>query len=118
MPTHEMILAGRTYQVVEWVRTGFVKLCQIKQITPEELRDPSTFALDWETIAKIYRVRELIAVEGILISFCTTCKVFTGLKFGLTGCPCQITPHINDLFQEEFQGMSMPVNGQSLYFEP
>ncbi|KAF9536800.1 hypothetical protein CPC08DRAFT_731502 [Agrocybe pediades] len=60
----EKISIGRQYRVACWIKDGYETLCQDPPQNLGETNGPSEpFGLDWETIAKIYIVREKMRRE-------------------------------------------------------
>lgn len=69
----EKLHFGRKYMVSAWTQEALVGMVQRNSLEWQgEIADPnSTFAIDWDTIAKIYRIREGIYRRPL--SHCDNC---------------------------------------------
>lgn len=105
----EIIHISKKYRVVDWLRACYKKLAWAStELLIESLLSPP-FPLDWETMAKIYHIRDTICRSGAASNLkCGECGENYGP--GYTGpnrlcCSCRGGKLIETHFREEFLSM-------------
>ncbi len=102
----EIIFISRKYRVVDWLRACYKKLTwSSSELLIKSLMSP-LFPLDWETMAKVYHIRDLIGRSGATSNMkCGEC----GESYGPSSsgpnrlcCSCRAGKMIETHFQEEF----------------
>ncbi|KAF4620305.1 hypothetical protein D9613_001083 [Agrocybe pediades] len=106
----EKISIGRQYRVTRWIKDGYETLCQDPPQDLGETNGPSEpFGLDWETIAKIYIVREKMRREYTGRYHCKPCRTEFGRQHesGSTfACRCRYATAILEVFKSELSAMN------------
>lgn len=68
------IYLGRKYDVADWIRDSYVELVKKDKLTLEELSD-GPFALDGDTMAKLFYIRDIQRPTNRNIVFHDACKM-------------------------------------------
>ena len=93
----EQIFLGITYEVADWVREGYVKISQHPKIQHKEL-SMNPFSLSWETIARIFAVRDNITPST---SSTVCCGSYHGTNSTTRHCRCKALALVKEEFKEE-----------------
>lgn len=107
----EVIYVGKKYRVANWLRTAYNKLVQTCATLPMETLASSQFPLDWETIAKLYQIRDTICREAMDNTTCEQCRQTFGPSYGQRheprrfSCECRVVQFINTHFNKELEAM-------------
>jgi len=89
----EIILLATKYRVKQWLRDGYSSL--IQQIEPLEIDELHALNLDWETIARIYSIREKIHNQSCHSAF----------GFGYEASVERVDGEITRIFADEMKEM-------------
>ncbi|KJA28690.1 hypothetical protein HYPSUDRAFT_211367 [Hypholoma sublateritium FD-334 SS-4] len=105
----EIIFISRKYRVVDWLCACYKKLAwSSSELLIKSLLSPP-FSLDWETIAKIYHIRDLISRSGANSNTkCGECGEGSGpssIGPNRFCCSCRAVKMIETHFREEFLAM-------------
>jgi len=107
----EIIYVAKKYRVAIWLRMAYNKLVQTCATLPMETLVSSKFPLDWETIAKLYQIRDTISREAMDNSTCEECRQTFGPSYGQKyeprrfSCECRVIRFINTHFNGELELM-------------
>ncbi|KJA28688.1 hypothetical protein HYPSUDRAFT_33024 [Hypholoma sublateritium FD-334 SS-4] len=107
----EVMYLGKKYRVASWLRMAYTKLVQICAKLPIETLISSQFPLDWETIAKLYQIRDTICREAMDNATCEQCHQTFGPSYGQRheprrfSCECRVVRFINTHFNGELEAM-------------
>ncbi len=107
----EVIYLGKKYRVANWLRSAYNKLVQTCAALPMETLVSPQYPLDWETIAKLYQIRDTISREAIENMTCEQCRQTFGPSYGQRheprrfSCECRVVRFINTHFNEELDAM-------------
>ena len=107
----EVIYLGKKYRVANWLRTAYNKLVQTCAMLPMETLVSSQYPLDWETIAKLYQIRDTITRESMENMTCEQCRQTFGPSYGQRheprrfSCECRVVRFINTHFNGELDAM-------------
>ncbi len=105
----EIIYISKKYRVVDWLRACYKKLAWSSIELPIETLLSPPLLLDWETMAKIYHIRDLIGRSGATTNMkCSEC----GESYGPNSsgpnrlcCSCRAVKMIETHFRQEFLSM-------------
>jgi len=99
------VLLAKKYRVLGWLKTSYGRLIQQSPLTIEELS--SHPALDWETIARLFYLKQNNLTGQNYYSssiYCTTC----GDYFSGQICTACHGTDLERVFRTEFESVSFP----------
>lgn len=111
LSTLEAVIIGKKFRVLDWLRTSYIKLVEQESLKINDLLNPSppAHALDWETIARVFSVRESRARANPSQQshhYCPGCSQYTA--FDLCSCGHRsFSGALEEVFQDEFKTMKV-----------
>lgn len=89
---------GNEFKVSGWLASGLTAVVLNENLDINQLRS-EPYHLDWETIAKIFHIQDLMANENAPES--VNSRLFGGFR-------CRATDHVNDIFSNEIAAAKHP----------